>query len=275
MFTIEDLEKIKIGNQSLATIYKNHRKWLRAEGTNWRTKRANVEQVTIENWDLSKFDLVRAGFTQVTFKNVILDCACFQRCDFKDCVFEDCILDWANFRGSHFESCTFMGKKSSMFKTDFSWSDMIEAKFYDVRLEKAYFDKVRYDSVIFDESVEGKPNIPLHCPEEGAFIGFKKAYGKSFGDEFIVVLQIPEKAKRSSAYSNKCRCSEAKVIRIEDMHGNVMPDNLVTYSAHCPSFTYKKGKTVRPKGAKYDPDRFHECSAGIHFFMSRGEAMDY
>lgn len=38
----------------------------------------------------------------------------------------------------------------------------------------------------------------LCCPEEGSFIGFKKAGGK------IVKLQIPKSAKRSSATTRKC-----------------------------------------------------------------------
>ena len=39
----------------------------------------------------------------------------------------------------------------------------------------------------------------LCCPEEGSFVGYKKAGGK------IVKLQIPKTAKRSSATSRKCR----------------------------------------------------------------------
>ena len=42
----------------------------------------------------------------------------------------------------------------------------------------------------------------LCCPEEGSFVGYKKAGGK------IVKLQIPKTAKRSSATSRKCLCSK-------------------------------------------------------------------
>lgn len=50
----------------------------------------------------------------------------------------------------------------------------------------------------------------LCCPEEGSFIGFKKAGGK------IIKLLIPEDSKRSSATTRKCRCSKAKVLSITE-----------------------------------------------------------
>nr|DAW57645.1 MAG TPA: pentapeptide repeat protein [Caudoviricetes sp.] len=52
-------------------------------------------------------------------------------------------------------------------------------------------------------------NYPISCPEEGQFIGFKKAMNR------IVKLEILSDAKRSSATSRKCRCDKAKVVAIE------------------------------------------------------------
>ena len=51
------------------------------------------------------------------------------------------------------------------------------------------------------------------CPEKGSFIGYKKERGK------IVELMITENAKRSSATTRKCRCSEAVVLSITNVDG--------------------------------------------------------
>ena len=36
---------------------------------------------------------------------------------------------------------------------------------------------------------------------------------------------------------------------------------------------YELGNTVKPDS--FDPNRFNECSNGIHFFMTEQEALDY
>ena len=46
--------------------------------------------------------------------------------------------------------------------------------------------------------------IPMACPSDGAFIGWKKAI-LGCGEAVLVKLLIPEDAKRSSATGRKCR----------------------------------------------------------------------
>ena len=110
-------------------------------------------------------------------------------------------------------------------------------------------------------------NYPIACPEKGAFIGFKKAR-----NGFIVELLIPEDAKRCSATSRKCRCSKAKVISITNHDGS---DSGITEinSQHDKNFIYKIGEFVEVNN--FNEDRWNECSAGIHFFITRQEAVDY
>ena len=126
--------------------------------------------------------------------------------------------------------------------------------------------------------------IPLMCPEEGEFIAFKKcAHNKPLhSNKCIVKLLIPKDAKRSSAFTNKCRCSKAKVLAIYDLNGNELEDVQEVYSfRYIYSFafeeehktTYKVGEMVYPDS--FDENRFNECSHGIHFFMSFDEARDY
>jgi len=104
------------------------------------------------------------------------------------------------------------------------------------------------------------------CPEEGAFIGWKKASNR------LVKLSILEDAKRSSATTRKCRCDKATVLAIYNYDGTVANETWVN-SNYDPYFIYEIGKEVEVKD--FCEERWAECAAGIHFFMNRQEAIDY
>ena len=110
-------------------------------------------------------------------------------------------------------------------------------------------------------------NYPIACPEKGSFTAFKKVRG-----EYIVELEILADALRSSASSRKCRCSKAKVISITKKDGSPAEVDVV-YSKQDSSFAYRIGDIV--KVDNFDPNRWHECAPGIHFFITRQEAVDY
>ena len=107
---------------------------------------------------------------------------------------------------------------------------------------------------------------PLQCPETGSFIGYKKAADK------IVMLEICADAKRSSATSRKCRCSKAKVLSITHLDGS---DSGLTEvrSNYSKEFVYRVGEIA--EAPDFDENRWNECTAGIHFFITRGEAVEY
>ena len=107
---------------------------------------------------------------------------------------------------------------------------------------------------------------PLQCPETGSFIGYKKAADK------IVMLEICADAKRSSATSRKCRCSKAKVLSITHLDGS---DSGLTEvrSNYSKEFVYRVGETVEVPD--FDENRWNECAPGIHFFVTREEAVKY
>ena len=107
---------------------------------------------------------------------------------------------------------------------------------------------------------------PLQCPETGSFIGYKKAADK------IVMLEICADAKRSSATSRKCRCSKAKVLSITHLDGS---DSGLTEvrSNYSKEFVYRVGETVEVPD--FDENRWNGCAPGIHFFVTREEAVKY
>jgi len=105
----------------------------------------------------------------------------------------------------------------------------------------------------------------LQCPEKGTYTAFKKANG------YIVELEIPADAMRSSATTRKCRASKAKVISITSIDGKESIESIA--SNYDSSFIYRVGTTAEVPD--FDTDCWNECAAGIHHFITRTEAEQY
>lgn len=112
-------------------------------------------------------------------------------------------------------------------------------------------------------------------PDEGDIIGWKKAWTDDTmpPKSVIVKLLIPSDAQRSNATGRKCRASKARVLDLQDKQGNSLPPDTTAYSGHDTDFTYKKGETVHVED--FDTNRWKECAPGIHFFITRIEAVEY
>lgn len=112
-------------------------------------------------------------------------------------------------------------------------------------------------------------------PDEGDIIGWKKAYvdGTILPKSVIVKLLIPADAQRSNATGRKCRASKARVLDLQDKQGNSLPSDTTAYSSYDTDFTYKKGETIHVED--FDTNRWKECAPGIHFFITRIEAVKY
>lgn len=109
-------------------------------------------------------------------------------------------------------------------------------------------------------------------PDEGDIIGWKKAITLD-GTPIIVKLLIPADAQRSNATGRKCRASTARVLDLQDKQGNSLPPDTTAYSSYDLDFTYQKGETVHVED--FDTNRWEECAPGIHFFITRIEAIEY
>ena len=112
-------------------------------------------------------------------------------------------------------------------------------------------------------------------PDEGDIIGWKKAYVDDTmpPKPVIVKLLIPSDAQRSNCTGRKCRASKARVLDLQDKQGNSLPPDTTAYSGYDTDFTYKKGETIHVEN--FDTDRWKECAPGIHFFITRIEAVEY
>ena len=144
---------------------------------------------------------------------------------------------------------------ADLYNADLRYADLHNANLYNANLSNADL-----------YNAKNVPYISMVCPEEGEFIGWKKASNK------IIKLKIPKDALRSSATTRKCRCNKAKVLEIYNLDGTIAEERKVR-SSYDEDFIYTVGKTVKVKD--FDTDRWNECSTGIHFFINRQEAINY
>ena len=231
-----------ISTEELKTILENHRHWLAEDCDGWEAMCADLSYADLSGADLSCASLHYADLCNADLSYADLSCADLSRAELCNAD-----LSYANLSGANLSGAILEG-------ANFSCAVMKEAilSYADIRGAKRL------------------PYIPMACPEEGAFIGWKQAEVKR--GYVIVKLEIPASAKRSSATSRKCRCDKAKVLEIYNFDGTVAKERKC-YAHYDNSFIYEIGKTV--KADDFDEDRWNECSRGIHFFINRQEAIDY
>ena len=169
--------------------------------------------------------------------------------------------------------------RANLYRADLSWADLREAdlRLADLRLADFCEANLRVANLhgtnlsgadLSGADLRGAKNLnfPIACPEKGTFTAFKKA-GK-----YIIELEIPDDALRSSSTTRKCRCSKAKVASITNLDGT--PSDVKSVASHYDSgFIYNLGETVEVPN--FDTNRWNECAPGIHFFITRQEAIDY
>ena len=166
---------------------------------------------------------------------------------------EDADISWANLIGANLED-------ANIKDANLKGAILIGANLKDADIERANI----YGAVL--NCAKNIPFIPLACPSEGAFIGWKKVEGK-----YLVKLQIPEDARRSSATTRKCRCDKALVLDITSLDGEEHYDEVTNNNYK--ETIYKVGEMVYPDS--FDEDRWAECSNGIHFFVNKEDAINY
>ena len=201
---------------------------------------------------------------------------------------EDADLSWAdligaNLTGANLASAILIGanlkdanlKNANLYRADLSWANLEGADLTNANLASAILIGANLDgSFVAGAKVHGAklngakniPFIPLSCPSEGAFIGWKKVEGK-----YLVKLQIPEDARRLSATTRKCRCDKAMVLDITSLDGNKHYDEVTNTNYN--KTIYKVGEMVYPDS--FDENRWNECSHGIHFFINKEDAINY
>ena len=215
-----------------------------------KKSKPNLSFVDLRGVDLRDVDL---SYANLNFAN--LSDANLRGVDLSYANLNYANLSYADLRGVDLSFADLRGADLSF--ADLSYADLRCANLRGVDLNFADLREIRYN--------ESTSFFALQCPQEGSFIGYKCA------DNKIIKLLITEDAKRSSATSRKCRCSKAKVLSIESIYGKEKFDKVE--SDYDRNFIYEVGKIVEVKN--FDENRWNECSTGIHFFITRQEAVNY
>ena len=195
-------------------------------------------------------DLSHANLRYANLSDAYLSCAYLSHADLSHANLSDANLRGADLHGANLHDANLSG------------ADLSHANLSDANLRDANHVQLSI----------AKTSI---LPDEGDIIGWKKAWTDDTmpPKSVIVKLLIPADAQRSNGTGRKCRASTARVLDLQDKQGNSLPSDTTAYSGHDTDFTYKKGETVHVED--FDTNRWNECAPGIHFFITRIEAVEY
>ena len=249
-------------------ILAKHAEWVNSHGV--KGVRANLWGADLSGADLRGADLRGACLWNASLWNADLSGADLRGVDFRGANLESANLSGADLRGADLNDAdlTYTDLKSAnLWGADLWCADFSGANLRGADLRYAILEGANLSGA---DLCDAKINFHIACPEKGSFIAFKKA-GNNYNN-YIVELLIPEDARRCSATSKKCRCDKAKVLSITKIDGTADGVDTV-YSIYDETFAYKIGETVEVKN--FDDNRWNECSTGIHFFLTRQEAVEY
>lgn len=205
-----------------------------------------LENMNLENYDLSDMNFSHSNFINANLSNVN-----FYSSQLVNVLLDDCNLPNANLKNANLE-------RASLRRVNLTYADIRGAKLYAAVLENAILD-----NIIFDDKTE---NFRIHCPEQGAFVAYKKGL-----DNLIIKLLIPSDARRVSSTMNCCRCDKAKVLEIKNFEGTKFFDE--AWSTVAENFCYKLGEWVYAEN--FNEDRWYDSTGGIHFWMTEDETKAY
>ncbi len=284
---MRNIKEVFINGVSLEEILDKHEKWLKHEKSGEKAKLikadlsfvdlrgadlinvdlrfsnlrgANLSCANLVRANLSHTDLRKADLSYTNLSGSDLSYTNLSEVDLNDSDLKNTNLKHADLAKSNLRNTTLYYANlnhAQLTDADLTSADLSYANLMGANLKDAILDIVRYN--------ECTSFFALQCPEKGSFIGYKKSRGK------IVELLITEDAKRSNATTRKCRCSKAKVLSITNVSNTKEYDKVS--SDYDKNFIYRVGEIVEVKD--FDENRWVECSTGIHFFLTRDEAVRY
>ena len=213
----------------------------------------------------------RLDFSELVFREMDLRGMDLSDIRFDLCLFVDVILDGADMSGSSIrnaglDGCSLKGvnfKNADMYGACMRGCNMEGCNICGANLYSAVLEHANLDGIISDEDTKW---FRMHCPETGPILGYKKCV-----NDRLVQLLIPADARRTSATLPSCRCDKAKVLTINSFDSREEFDE--AWSLVDENFVYRKGQWVEVKD--FNEDRWMDSTTGIHFWMTREEAIAY
>lgn len=215
-------------------------------------KTIDLSHQVIGNMDLGHENLSYINWEWTDFQGVVLEGADFTGSNLKNTKFSA----HTNLRGAKFTNADLQGAA-------FRYCDLTGAHMEGANVRRANFEFAGMDGITSNEETKF---FRLYCPETGPILGYKKCC-----NDRIVQLLIPADAKRTSATGPSCRCNKAKVLTIKSFDCTESFDE--AWSLVDPDFVYRVGQWVEVRN--FNEDRWMDSTTGIHFWLTRQEAMDY
>ena len=218
---------------------------------------ADLRRANLQNAYLRGANLRGAILRGANLHGANLSDACLGDANLSDTYLRGAILRGTNLRGANLHGANLRDAclgEADLRDAYLRGADLPDANLRDACLQGAVLRGAKHI-----------PYIPLACPSDGEFIGFKKV------QNCLIKLQILEDSKRSSATTNKCRCDKALVLDIQDTITGMPVSEITNYRYE--KCTYKVGEVVYADS--WNEDRWFECSHGIHFFVNKQDAINF
>ena len=284
-------------------ILKNHQHYLNKDCDGWETMCANFENVSLEqvilkevnlskakliNVEIIRCDLCKTDLSDANLINVNLRFSNLEYADLSNADLINVDLNYANLSFANLNYCSI--NKSTFINSNLSNVNLIRAYIYETNFHLSHLTNANLDAAnirycnfklanLNDVSLYSTkfelPNLhetnftnakgPLLEYRKGKILTEPITGYKICRDDIIVTLEIPAGAIVFSINGDKCRTNKCKVIKIEGANEAISKcDN---------NFTYKVGDEIVINN--FNLEYNVECGAGIHFFMTKKEAIDY
>ena len=173
-------------------------------------------------------------------------------------------LSYANLSGANLRSANL--RDADLSYANLSYANLSGANLRDANLRDADLSGAN----LRDADLSGAENIPEYVTAITSIVpdGDLVVY-KQLAKDSIATLKIPKEARRSNATGRKCRAEYAEVLAIESSSGESLAEGQSRYNSE---FVYRVGETVHPH--EWCEDRWQECAGGIHFYLTRYEAVN-
>ena len=258
--------QITMTQEELSKVLEAHKRYLAQDCEGWEDMSADLSDADLSGANLIGADLSGADLRRADLSGADLSGANLRSTNLRRAYLRGAYLSDANLSGADLSGANLSGadlRRADLRRADLSGAYLSGADLSDADLRRADLRRADLREVKYNETTAF---LAMACPEDGDFIAWKKV------GRIIVKLRIPAEAKRSSATTRKCRCEYAEVLELQNLDGTPYKGNKVVGNNYVKTI-YKVGEIVRPDS--WDENRWNDCSHGIHFFITRDEAVGY
>ena len=248
---------------------------------------ANLRGFDLPRADLTRANLTGAVLTGAILTGAVLTGAVLTGADLSGAILSGAILTGADLSGAILTGADLSGANltgailtgADLTRANLTRANLTGAILTGADLTRANLTRANLTGAILSGAILSGAKLPeltaaqtSILPNEGDIIGWKKALTDD-DTPVIVKLLIPADAQRSNSTGRKCRASKARILDLQNMQGDSLPPDTTAHSRYDSSFHYRKGETVNVEN--FDTNRWNECTPGIHFFITRIEAVEY